>query len=180
MRRARRVFPAALAESKSSRMGGADLLGRISELMFVDVVRRHLESLPADRMNWLAGLRDPYVGRALMALHAHPARDWTLELLAQEAALSRSAFAERFTQFVAQPPMQYLTNWRMQLATSYLRTGAESVAAIANVSATTPKPRSAVHSRRWWARRRANGAKCTCTATSLAVRAGPYRFPIVQ
>jgi AraC-like DNA-binding protein len=125
-------FQAALTEQKSSRIGAADLLGRISELMFVDVVRRHLETLPADRTNWLAGLRDPYVGRALMALHAAPARDWTLELLAQEAALSRSAFAERFTQFVGQPPMQYLTNWRMQLATNYLRNSAESVAAIAH------------------------------------------------
>jgi AraC-like DNA-binding protein len=125
-------FQAALAESKASRMGGADLLARISELMFVDVVRRHLESLPADRVNWLAGLRDQYVGRALMALHAEPARDWTLEALAHEAALSRSAFAERFTQFVGHPPMQYLTNWRMQLATNYLRQGTESVAAIAN------------------------------------------------
>ena len=125
-------FRAALAESKGSRMGGADLLGRISELMFVDVVRRHLESLPSDRVNWLAGLRDQYVGRALMALHGDPARDWTLEALAHEAALSRSAFAERFTEYVGHPPMQYLTNWRMQLATNYLRKGTESVAAIAN------------------------------------------------
>jgi AraC-like DNA-binding protein len=125
-------FRAALAESKGSRMGGADLLGRISELMFVDVVRRHLESLPPDRVNWLAGLRDQYIGRALMALHANPARDWTLEALAQEAALSRSAFAERFSEFVGHPPMQYLTNWRMQLATNYLRKGTENVAAIAN------------------------------------------------
>ena len=125
-------FRAALAESKGSRMGGADLLGRISELMFVDVVRRHLESLPADRVNWLAGLRDQYVGRALMALHANPANDWSLETLAQVAALSRSAFAERFTEYVGHPPMQYLTNWRMQLATNYLRNGIESVAAIAN------------------------------------------------
>jgi AraC-like DNA-binding protein len=124
-------FRAALAESKSSRMGGAELLGRISELMFVDVLRRHLEALPSDRTNWLSGLRDQYVGRALMALHAHPARDWTLEALAQEAALSRSAFAERFVQFVGQPPMQYLSNWRMQLATNYLRLGTESIAAVA-------------------------------------------------
>jgi AraC-like DNA-binding protein len=124
-------FKFALAESRN-RMGGACMLGRISELMFVDVVRRYLESLPADRNNWLSGLRDQYVGRALMALHAQPARDWTLEALAAEAALSRSAFAERFTQFVGQPPMQYLTNWRMQLATNYLRSGNESVASIAN------------------------------------------------
>jgi len=124
-------FRAALAESKG-RMGGASMLGRISELMFVDVIRRHLESLPADRTNWLSGLRDPYVGRALTALHADPARDWTLEALAAEAALSRSAFAERFNEYVGHPPMQYLANWRMQLATSYLRNGTESIASVAN------------------------------------------------
>jgi AraC-like DNA-binding protein len=124
-------FKFALAESRN-RMGGECMLGRISELMFVDVVRRYLESLPADRNTWLGGLRDQYVGRALMALHASPAREWTLELLAAEAALSRSAFAERFTQFVGQPPMQYLANWRMQLATNYLRGGSESLASIAS------------------------------------------------
>jgi AraC-like DNA-binding protein len=124
-------FRAALAESKG-RMGGECMLSRISELMFVDVVRRYLETLPEGRTTWLSGLRDPYVGRALTALHEEPARDWTLEALAQVAALSRSAFAERFAEFVGQPPMQYLTNWRMQLATNYLRNGTESVAAVAN------------------------------------------------
>lgn len=124
-------FSAALAESRGSRMGGQSMLGRISELMFVDVVRRYLEGLPEDRTTWLSGLRDPYVGRALMALHANPSRDWTLEALAQEAALSRSAFAERFNQFVGQPAMQYLTCWRMQLATNYLRSAHESIASIA-------------------------------------------------
>ncbi|HET9863063.1 MAG TPA: AraC family transcriptional regulator [Steroidobacteraceae bacterium] len=124
-------FRAALAESKG-RMGGECMLGRISELMFVDVVRRYLETLPESRATWLSGLRDPYVGRALTALHENPARDWTLEALAQVAALSRSAFAERFAEFVGQPPMQYLTNWRMQLATNYLRNGQEGIAAVAN------------------------------------------------
>lgn len=124
-------FRAALAES-NGRMGGECMLGRISELMFVDVVRRYLETLPEGRMNWLAGLRDPYVGRALTALHEQPGRDWTIEALAQVAALSRSAFAEKFVEFVGQPPMQYLSNWRMQLATSYLRNGTESVASVAN------------------------------------------------
>lgn len=123
-------FRAALAESKG-RMGGECMLGRISELMFVDVVRRYLETLPPDRASWLAGLRDPYVGRALTALHEFPARDWTLEALAQEAALSRSAFADRFSNFVGQPPMQYLAAWRMQLATNYLRSGTESVSSVA-------------------------------------------------
>jgi AraC-like DNA-binding protein len=124
-------FRAALEESKG-RMGGECMLGRISELMFVDVVRRYLETLPESRTNWLSGLRDPYVGRALTALHEDPARDWTLEALAQVAALSRSAFAERFTEFVGQPPMLSLTTWRMQLATNHLRNSHESIAAVAN------------------------------------------------
>ncbi len=122
----------ALAESKERRLGGASVLNRLSELMFVDVIRRYLETLPADRADWLAGLRDPFVGRALNALHRSPAHDWTIESLAREAALSRSALAERFTHFVGAPPMQYLTNWRMQLAANQLLSGTESVAAIAN------------------------------------------------
>ena len=122
----------ALAESKERRLGGASVLNRLSELMFVDVIRRYLETLPADRADWLAGLRDPFVGRALTALHRSPAHDWTIESLAREAALSRSALAERFTHFVGAPPMQYLTNWRMQLAANQLLSGTESVAAIAN------------------------------------------------
>ena len=91
------------------------MLEHLSELMFVDVVRRYLETLPADRTDWLAALREPFVGRALTALHRSPARPWTLELLAHEVGLSWSALAERFTAFAGQPPMQYLTNWRMQL-----------------------------------------------------------------
>lgn len=123
----------ALAESKGPRIGGQGVLSRLSELMFVDVVRRYLESLPPDRMDWLAGLRDPFVGRALTALHRHPAHDWTLETLAREAALSRSALAERFTQFVGRPPMHYLADWRMQLAANHLQSGTDSIAAIANL-----------------------------------------------
>lgn len=122
----------ALAESKGPRMGGECVLGRLSELMFVDVVRHYLETLPEDRTGWLAGLRDPFVGRSLAALHRSPARGWTIESLARHVGLSRSALAERFTQFVGQPPMQYLTNWRMQLAANHLLSGMESVAVIAN------------------------------------------------
>ncbi len=122
----------AMAESKERRIGGGRVLRLLSELLFVDVVRRYLETLPADRADWLAGLRDPFVGRALAALHRSPACNWTIESLAREVALSRSALAERFTQFVGRPPMQYLANWRMQLAANHLRSGVESVAAIAN------------------------------------------------
>jgi AraC-like DNA-binding protein len=123
-------FDLALAESREDRIGGAGVLNRISELMFVDAVRRYLESLPVDHGSWLGGLRDPVIGRALAALHREPARDWTLQSLAKSVALSRSALAERFTRFVGQPPMQYLAHWRMQLAANQLRSGSESIAAI--------------------------------------------------
>ena len=74
----------AVTESKEPRLGGECVLGRLSELMFVDVIRRYLETLPADRTGWLAGLREPFVGRALTALHRSPAHQWTLESLARE------------------------------------------------------------------------------------------------
>lgn len=121
----------AVEESREPRVGGECVLGRLSELLFVDVVRYYLEGLPEDRTNWLAGLRDPHVGRALTALHGSPARGWTIELLARESGLSRSALAERFTAFAGQPPMQYLTKWRMQIAANLLLNGVDSIAMIA-------------------------------------------------
>lgn len=122
----------AMAEANERRPGGEIVLEHLSELMFVDVVRRYLETLPAGRTGWLAALREPFVGRALTALHRSPAHGWTLESLSHEVGLSRSALAERFTQFVGHPPMQYLANWRMQLAANYLFVGTDTVAAIAD------------------------------------------------
>jgi AraC-like DNA-binding protein len=122
----------ALAESKRPRIGSQSVLGRLSELMFVDVIRRYLEALPPERLDWLAGLRDPHIGRALSEIHHDPSREWTLESLASKAAMSRSAFAEHFTKFIGTPPMQYLTNWRMQVAANQLLSTTDSVATIAN------------------------------------------------
>ena len=122
----------ALMESKRPRIGSQSVLGRLSELMFVDVIRRYLETLPSDRLDWLAGLRDPYIGRALGEIHRNPAADWSLESLARRVAMSRSAFAEHFTRFVGTPPMQYLTNWRMQVAAGQLLSTTDSVTAVAN------------------------------------------------
>ena len=122
----------ALTESKRPRIGSQSVLGRLSELMFVDVIRRYLETLPPDRLDWLAGLRDPYIGRALAEIHHDPAAHWTLESLARRVAMSRSAFAEHFMKFVGTPPMQYLTNWRMQIAASHLLSTTDSVTTVAN------------------------------------------------
>ena len=120
----------ALAESRSRRSGGESVLARVSELLFVEAVRRHLDSLPADRTGWLAGLRDPQISRALAVLHERPAFGWTLQALAHEVALSRSVLAERFMQLVGQPPMHYLANWRMQVAAGSLARG-DKVASVA-------------------------------------------------
>jgi AraC-like DNA-binding protein len=125
------VLDQAVRASHEQRPGSAALLERLSEMMFVDAMRRYAERLPERSAGWLAGLRDRHVGRALGLLHAEPARDWTTEALAGAVALSRSALHERFTQLVGQPPMQYLTQWRMQLAVNLLRESQAPVASIA-------------------------------------------------
>ena len=120
-----------VAESRERRAGGECVRLRLSELMFVEVVRRYLATLPAKETGWLAGLRDPAIGQALALLHERPAHAWTLEGLARDVGLSRSALADRFAHFVGHPPMQYLTRWRMQVAARLLAEGAAKVAAVA-------------------------------------------------
>ena len=122
----------ALAESKGARPGSRSVLLRIAELVFVEVLRSHVTTALDDGANWLGGLRDPIVGRALARLHAEPARTWTLPELAREAGASRSVLAERFTSFVGHPPIEYLTHWRMQLAALQLAAGAAPVSAVAS------------------------------------------------
>ena len=121
----------AVDASYSKRPGSEVVLERISEMMFVHAVRRYLDGLSDQATGWLAGLRDRYVGRALTLMHEAPTRGWTLESLGQEVGLSRSALHERFVQLVGMPPMQYLTNWRMQLAARLLRESQSNVASIA-------------------------------------------------
>jgi AraC-like DNA-binding protein len=120
----------AVVESGAGRPGGENVLARLSELMFVEVIRQHLETLPPGGTGWLAGLRDSVVGQALAALHAEPAAVWSVESLARAAGVSRSVFAERFAAIVGQPPMQYLALWRTQLASRLLAEGGQ-VAAVA-------------------------------------------------
>jgi AraC-like DNA-binding protein len=121
----------ALAESSGSRSGGDVVLARLSELMFVELVRRHVATLPPENSGWLGGLRDESVGRALGKLHDRPTHDWSLESLAHEVGMSRSVLAERFAHFVGVPPMQYLAQWRMQLCASLLSSTSLGLAEIA-------------------------------------------------
>lgn len=126
-----RFMHQAVAESNARRPGGEAMLARMSEMMFVDAVRRHMADLSPDSTGWLAGLRDPQVGRALALLHENPAQDWTIDELGHRVGLSRSALHERFAHLVGVPPMQYLAQWRMQAAARMLLDTRATVATIA-------------------------------------------------
>lgn len=123
-------FRFAVSEIAAGRVGSTTVIAKLSELLFVEAVSQFVASLPAERRGWLAGLRDPHIGRALALLHARPTEVWTAETLAHNVGMSRSVFAERFTTLVGQPPMQYLTHWRMHVAAQQLREGRGSVAQI--------------------------------------------------
>jgi AraC-like DNA-binding protein len=126
-----RLIEFTLAESRDRRPGSECVRLRLSELLFIEVVRRHLATLPTEQTGWLAASRDPMVDRTLALLHGRPAEAWTLDSLARAVGLSRSALAERFTHLVGQPPMQYLTHWRMQLAARLLHDASAKVASVA-------------------------------------------------
>ena len=129
--RLHRLIDYAVTEARDKLAGGRCVLLRISELMFVELVRLHLLSLPHSHTGWLAALRDPVVGRALALLHQQPRTDWSLEMLARQSMSSRSVLAERFTHYLHEPPMQYLARWRMQLAAHRLRDSHTKVATVA-------------------------------------------------
>ena len=111
--------------------GAQAILGRMMELLFVEVLRRHAGRLPAGSRGLLAALNDPVVGRALQLLHADPARRWTADALAREAGSSRTVLGERFNGLLGRPPIEYLTGWRIQLAADRLRNGHDGIARIA-------------------------------------------------
>jgi AraC-like DNA-binding protein len=111
--------------------GSEIMLGRLMELLFIEVVRRYAARLPANATGWFAALNDPLVGRALQFVHAEPARRWTVDDLAREAGASRTVLAERFNEVLGQAPIEYVTNWRMQLAAERIRNSADSFAVIA-------------------------------------------------
>ncbi|PDT45113.1 AraC family transcriptional regulator [Sinorhizobium fredii] len=121
----------ALQELRERRSGGQIVKLRMAELLFVDVIRRHLETLSGEKVGWLAGLRNPLVARALALLHDAPAQSWTLDALAAQAGTSRSVLAERFVHFMGQPPMQYLRQLRMQLASRLLVENGAKVVSVA-------------------------------------------------
>jgi len=120
-----------LEETSSGHAGTEALLAKLSETLFVDTLRRYVASLPEQQMGWLAGARDPIVGKSLGLMHSRIAHSWTIADLAEEVGISRSALVERFTRYLSEPPMTYLTRCRLQLAARSLEKTSRGVAEIA-------------------------------------------------
>jgi AraC-like DNA-binding protein len=118
-------------EAVSGRFGSEAMLAKLSEALFVDTLRRYVDALPEQQNGWLAGARDPVVGRSLALLHGRVAHPWTIADLADEVGISRSALVERFSRYLSEPPMAYLTRWRLQLAAESLQKTSRGVADIA-------------------------------------------------
>jgi AraC-like DNA-binding protein len=126
----RAAFDVIGAESRHPRPGSDVVTARLADVLVVQVVRSWLESGTPDH-GWVAGLRDPMIGRALAAFHAEPGAPWTLTSLAAEAGMSRSVFADRFRETLGEPPMGYVTAWRMDLAARLVRERGLSLARVA-------------------------------------------------
>jgi AraC-like DNA-binding protein len=120
-----------VSEAASAEPGRSALLSRTGEALFVETLRRYMRELPSGQTGWLAGARDPQVGRAIAALHRDPSRRWTLDALAAEAGASRSVLAERFHRLVGEPPLTYQARWRLQLAARRIRSTRDTVLEVA-------------------------------------------------
>jgi AraC-like DNA-binding protein len=119
-------------ERASAAAPGSDvIIARLAEVLFAEALQRYVTQLPKGRTGWLAGAGDPTVGRSLAALHRRPAHPWTLDELAKESAVSRSALTERFARYLGQSPMAYLADWRLELGAEALRTTSRSVLQVA-------------------------------------------------
>lgn len=120
-----------VGQADASRPGGEAVLAKLSEVLFIETLRRYIAQLPQTQTGWLAGVRDPEVGKALALLHRQPARSWTIATLANEVGISRSVLAERFRRYLSETPIAYLTRWRLQLGAQLLASTNNSVAQIA-------------------------------------------------
>lgn len=127
-----RLIEMTMEEAQANRAGGESVNLRLSELLFIELLRQYAASPGPKPPGWLAGLRDPYVARVLEAVHERPAENWTLSLLSRVAGLSRSALASRFAEHVGHSPIRYLTLWRMLVATGLLSDGTAPIAEIAS------------------------------------------------
>ena len=121
-----------IGEAGANHVGSQAILAKLSEALFAETLRRYVIQLPERQTGWLAAARDPEVGRALQLMHQRPAAPWTIAKLAHEVGISRSVLAERFREYLGEPPVAYLTRWRLQLAAQMLNSTSYSVAQIAS------------------------------------------------
>ena len=120
-----------VGEVNGSNAGGGLVLAKLSEVLFVETLRRYINALPPGQIGWLAGARDPLIGQALALLHREPANPWTISNLARRVGLSRTRLAERFRHFLGESPMAYLAQWRLKLGAEILQSTEDSVAEVA-------------------------------------------------
>jgi AraC-like DNA-binding protein len=118
------------SEAASLKPGGETVITRLSDVVVIQAIRSWLETAPTTETGWLAALRDPQIGKALALMHRRPGEDWSVDTLANEVGMSRSAFAARFANLVGQTPLRYLTEWRMRLARARLIDTGDGLAAI--------------------------------------------------
>lgn len=118
-------------EVSGSYAGSGLVLAKLSEVLFVETLRRYINALPSNQTGWLAGARDPIIGQALAFLHKEPAHPWTISNLATRVGLSRTRLAERFRHFLGQSPIAYLAQWRLKLGAEILQSTEDSVAEVA-------------------------------------------------
>ena len=130
------------AEAQELQPGGEAVITRLGDILVIQAVRAWIQTDPAARTGWLGALQDRQIGRAITLIHRDPGRSWTLASLADEVAMSRSAFAARFNELVGEPPMAYVARWRMYLALDALRSSTPRSASLRTSSATAPKPPS--------------------------------------
>lgn len=120
----------AIHEIEQGRLASSATMLRLSELLLAEALRKHISD-SADEYGWLSGFRDKQVSRALGVLHQNLAHDWTVDRLAKEAGMSRTAFSNRFTEVTGLSPMRYVADWRMRAAQIHLKDGGHSIAAVA-------------------------------------------------
>jgi AraC-like DNA-binding protein len=119
------------SEAGSQRPGAQTVVSRLADVLFIQIVRGHLATSAPETSGWLGALGDPQIGAVLGLIHENPGGAWTVQTLAESAGMSRSAFATRFNRLVGEPPLHYLTRWRMQKAQRLLRDGRETLADVA-------------------------------------------------
>jgi len=128
---ARKLDPIFRGQRERIQCGSELVLAKLSEVLFVETLRRYINALPPDQIGWLAGVRDPVIGQALALMHKEPADPWTISSLARRVGLSRTTLAERFRHFLEDSPMAYLARWRLRLGAVMLQTTEDGIAQVA-------------------------------------------------